>query len=290
MDVDKYLLRINCSSVHKAYSVQNLYTLQKNHLLNVPFENLDIHLRTPIELDLDAIYEKVVVKKRGGCCFELNQLFMWLLEQLGYSVKLLAAKLFVEMTGNWLPWMGHAQLLVNISESNYLVDVGMVQNNRTPLKFNVDTVQTDLTGHFKINKDEENEVFEGEPTYVIKKCWKEKLTDPANWQSLVKFSLKGKPFDDFRPMASQIQTKENPRFFNRSICVIHTSFSALFLVGFRLTELKYANSLQKSRTDSNLSRSEVFDAIKNIYGIQLNDEEFEPTDDERFGISKSVVI
>jgi N-hydroxyarylamine O-acetyltransferase len=65
MNVDDYLNRIN-SLNFKENSVQNLFRLQQNHLLNVPFENLDVHLNKKVKCNLEELYEKVIVKKRGG--------------------------------------------------------------------------------------------------------------------------------------------------------------------------------------------------------------------------------
>jgi hypothetical protein len=84
-------------------------------------------------------------------------------------------------------------------------------------------------------------------------------------------------------MIEFVQSAGNPRFYNRSVCVIHTTYTVLNLVGHRLSEIKFANSIEKSKTHSLLTRSEVLDAIKNIYGIYLDDQDdsrFEPKCDE----------
>ena len=79
MNVDDYLNRIN-SLNFKENSVQNLFRLQQNHLLNVPFENLDVHLNKKVKCNLEELYEKVIVKKRGG---KLNErVFVYILIQL----------------------------------------------------------------------------------------------------------------------------------------------------------------------------------------------------------------
>ena len=61
-----------------------LKNLQKAHLLNVPFENLDVHNSIPIILDIENIYQKVVLQNRGGFCYELNGLFY----ELSYGSKI----------------------------------------------------------------------------------------------------------------------------------------------------------------------------------------------------------
>lgn len=49
--------------------------VQKQHLLNVPYENLDIHSGTEINLDVDLFYLKMAENNRGGFCYELNGAF-----------------------------------------------------------------------------------------------------------------------------------------------------------------------------------------------------------------------
>ena len=86
MDVPAYLRRIAYSGSQPP-SATALRELHRQHLFTVPFENLDIALGTPICLDLRQLYEKIVVRRRGGFCYELNGLFAALLAELGYSVR-----------------------------------------------------------------------------------------------------------------------------------------------------------------------------------------------------------
>ena len=49
-----------------------LRALHRAHQLTVPFENLSIHLSEPISLDEDKLLDKIVTRRRGGFCYELN--------------------------------------------------------------------------------------------------------------------------------------------------------------------------------------------------------------------------
>ena len=60
-------------------SIKTLGDLQEYHLKTVPYENFDILKGTPLSLDIEDLFEKIVVNHRGGYCFELNALFRWLL-------------------------------------------------------------------------------------------------------------------------------------------------------------------------------------------------------------------
>lgn len=84
-DIDRYLERIGMERPEKLDRIY-LDRLVANHLIHVPFEALDIYTgRAEISLDLEVMFEKVVLNKRGGYCFELNKLFQFLLKGLGYD-------------------------------------------------------------------------------------------------------------------------------------------------------------------------------------------------------------
>jgi N-hydroxyarylamine O-acetyltransferase len=91
MNLNSYLKRIKISQLEKP-DLSFLSKLQEQHLLTVPFENLDIHEGKKIVLEENRIFEKIVVNKRGGFCYELNGLFCWLLRSLNFSVSKVDSK------------------------------------------------------------------------------------------------------------------------------------------------------------------------------------------------------
>ena len=90
----------------------------------VPFENLDVQLQRPVSTSVEAAYEKIVVDRRGGWCYEQNGLFGWVLKEIGFSVTRVAAS--VMRNENEASTANHLCLLVKLPDSNkkYLVDVG----------------------------------------------------------------------------------------------------------------------------------------------------------------------
>ena len=90
----------------------------------VPFENLDVQLQRPVSTSVEAAYEKIVVGRRGGWCYEQNGLFGWVLKEIGFSVTRAAAS--VMRDENEAPTANHLCLVVKLPDSNktYLVDVG----------------------------------------------------------------------------------------------------------------------------------------------------------------------
>ena len=82
----KYLERIGIEG--ELYpDIETLKKLQKQHLINIPFENLDIIENKELKLDRYSLFTKIVEEKRGGICYELNGLFLMLLKEIGYDVK-----------------------------------------------------------------------------------------------------------------------------------------------------------------------------------------------------------
>lgn len=155
MDIKKYLHKIRYKGDLKP-SLEVLSTLQSHHLLNIPFENLDIHYGIPIVLDLDKVYHKVVEKNRGGFCYELNGLFYELLKQLGFEVKMISARVYSEKKQAFGAEFDHLALIATINEVEYLVDVGFGEFAFQPLELVLNKVQEDSRGYFLIENFEEN--------------------------------------------------------------------------------------------------------------------------------------
>ncbi|NBD26959.1 arylamine N-acetyltransferase family protein [Paenibacillus glycinis] len=105
-------------------SAKALAGLQHAHLLAVPYENLDILAGVPLSLDTAALWDKIVRRRRGGYCFELNAMFGWLLRELGYPVTDLVARFWRDETV-LPPMRRHHVLRVEAEGAVYLCDVGV---------------------------------------------------------------------------------------------------------------------------------------------------------------------
>jgi N-hydroxyarylamine O-acetyltransferase len=92
------------------------------HVTSIPFENLDILLGRPIELELEAIHAKLVTRRRGGYCFEHNALLAAALEALGFTVTRLAAR--VRWLASGPTPRTHMLLAVETRDGRVLCDVG----------------------------------------------------------------------------------------------------------------------------------------------------------------------
>lgn len=102
----------------------NLDKLIFLHQCAVPFEDLDVYdQHIPLCLDRDSLYEKVVERRRGGFCFELNGLFVLLLRALGYDAYSCLSRVAAKRTE--LSNLTHGAVLVRMDGKRYLCDVGL---------------------------------------------------------------------------------------------------------------------------------------------------------------------
>ncbi|MEP7135374.1 MAG: arylamine N-acetyltransferase [Chloroflexota bacterium] len=134
MNTIPYLERIHYS-LHTRPDVTTLRGLQLAHLLNIPFENLDIGLKRVIHIDESAIWNKLIINKRGGFCYELNGLFAWLLKQIGFEVTYLNARDYHEADDTFGIDFDHLVLVVRAPKQStrWLVDVGWGDTFTQPL-------------------------------------------------------------------------------------------------------------------------------------------------------------
>jgi N-hydroxyarylamine O-acetyltransferase len=141
-DAAAYLARIG-ARVPETPDLPSLRELMRAHLATVPFENLSIHLGEDIRLTDDALLRKIVDRRRGGFCYELNGAFAWLLRDLGYRVTMLGARVYGG--GRLGPPYDHMTLVVGLDEP-WLVDVGFGRFLAAPVRFGVAEPQQDPAG------------------------------------------------------------------------------------------------------------------------------------------------
>ncbi len=216
MDVDAYLARLGVAWPAAA-DLAILRHLQERHLATVPFENLSIHLGEPVVLTEEALADKIVERRRGGFCYELNGLFAALLRELGYQVSLHAAQVF-RPDGTLGPPLDHAAIVVELDEL-WLVDVGFGRFSRHPLRLSGVDAQSDPDGEFLLLDAPHGDidvVRDGKPQYRLER--------------------RPRPLSDFIPMAWWQATSPQSHFTKSLTCSRPTSQGRVTLSGDRLIE------------------------------------------------------
>ncbi len=122
-NVDGYFKRIGYTGSTDV-TLETLRSIHLRHAQSIPFENLNPFLRIPVVLDIDSLYQKLVLDGRGGYCFEHNLLLAEVLKALGYSVKGLGARVLWNIPEGIVTARGHMLLLVEIGHEYFIADVG----------------------------------------------------------------------------------------------------------------------------------------------------------------------
>lgn len=194
-----------------------LRALHRAYLLSVPFENLSIHTGEQIQLNYAWLYDKIVTRKRGGFCYELNGLFGALLTSLGFRVEMLSARV---ATGEGFgPEFDHMVLLVHLDEP-WLADVGFGASFLEPLRLNQRASQADPAGNFRII--EQRDGFE----------MQEWVSD--HFESQHFFTLTAHTLPAFEAMCHYHQTSPNSHFTQKLVCSKAIPTGRLTLSGKRL--------------------------------------------------------
>ena len=123
-DLDAYFARIGYAGPRNP-SLKVLNAIVEAHIQSIPFENLDVLLGRPIRLEPDAIFQKLILDRRGGYCFEQNGLLLEVLGALGFETAPLSARVRWQRPRDFTPPRTHVFLRAGINGEHWLVDVGV---------------------------------------------------------------------------------------------------------------------------------------------------------------------
>ena len=197
MKVEEYLNRIGFKG-SASPTIDVLRRLHRQHMLTVPFENLDIHQGKPIILDPQRFYRKIVGERRGGYCYELNGCFALLLKKLGFEVSILSARV-AQKSGGFSPEFDHMVLLVRLKE-NLLVDVGFGDSFTEPKP--IDTEESTMDHGYFYRIRGKNRV----------RTLSRRANRSSRWHSQYKISLLPRRLSDFVARNKFQQTSPHSHF------------------------------------------------------------------------------
>ncbi|KAA0947760.1 MULTISPECIES: arylamine N-acetyltransferase [unclassified Pseudomonas] len=107
-----------------APTLQTLAQLQLRHVSTFAFETLSTLLRVPVPIDLARVEQKVLLDGRGGYCYELNQMFLALLQELGFDARGITGRVVIGGPPDALTARTHRLSLVTVDGVRYISDVG----------------------------------------------------------------------------------------------------------------------------------------------------------------------
>jgi N-hydroxyarylamine O-acetyltransferase len=250
--INQYLARINYDGPTTP-DAETLRRLQLAHLYSVPFENLSIHSHEPIELSDDALFDKIVVRKRGGFCYEDNGLFVWLLRSLGFDVAMLSARVS-NAQGEFGPEFDHMTLMVTLEE-RWLCDVGFGDSFREPLHLDERDPQVQGTNAFRIDSD-------GTELTLMSNI------NNSEWRPQYRFTLQPHEFADYEAMCRYHQTSPDSHFTKGRLCSLATTDGRITLSGMKLITTSLVQQVRDERVLT--SDAEYDQTLLDQFGIKLS--------------------
>lgn len=252
LEIATYLSRIkldNCSP-----DLEGLIKVQEHHLENIPFENLDIIVGRKIELGYNHLYNKIILKNRGGYCFELNTLYAELLTSLGFVPKPVLGRVWLSNPKN-LPPRNHLAYLVEIEGITYVTDVGFGGLvSRIPLEVHNSSPVIDEDGVVRVNPL-------GNHQYMIQRQNEEK------WMNLYSFEDLEVSQEDIDISNYYMSTNPNSHFYYHKFAGRNTKDGRISLFNNKFSTRKGIKVMQSKRVDYG---KEWLDIIEAEFSIPLD--------------------
>jgi N-hydroxyarylamine O-acetyltransferase len=151
IDLDAYFDRIGYSGPREP-TLEVLRALHRLHPAAIPFENIDVLLGHGIDISPAEVDAKLIGARRGGYCFEQNNLFERVLTALGFQVEgLLGRVVWMAPADAPTPPRTHRALKVTLDGETWLADMGFGGAVLTaPLRWAMDQVQATPHEDFRL--------------------------------------------------------------------------------------------------------------------------------------------
>lgn len=249
MDIKNFLDRIGYNKdISVSYSC--LSQLQEAFISSVPFENIDIINKIVLDFSTNAVYEKIVERKRGGVCFENNSLFYWALSEIGFDVRIIEAEMFPEE--QFKGHFDHMALVVKIDAVEYLVDVGNGKYFGQPISILSSTETIGEGINYRISKY-------GDDDFVL--CF----DDGDSWKFRYAFKLGSKSLTDFEKVSIFIETSPDSNFTKALLSTIYNGNERITLSGNRLV----ITDKSGAKTERELQETEIKDTLLTQFGLSI---------------------
>ncbi len=213
--LSRYLDRIGYAGSREP-TAEVLRQIHRVHLFTVPFENLDIALGREIVCDEESFLRKIVDRRRGGFCYELNGAFATLLRELGFAVTLLSGRV-PRQDGSLSPEFDHLALRVDLEEP-WLADVGFGDSFLDPLRLATGAEQQQGGGRFRITTESDGQRVE-------------RAEAGDGWRQQYCLTQTPRRLHEFAAMCHYHQTSPDSHFTRKDLCSRATTSGRITLSG-----------------------------------------------------------
>lgn len=255
LDLAAYFTRIGYQGSVTA-DLATLRDVIAAHGRSLPFENLDPLLGIPVaDLSAEALADKLVVRHRGGYCYEHNGLLGYALEQVGFGVERYAGRvLWMKEADAPLPAQTHNVLGVSIpgDDARYLVDVGFGgQTLSSPIRLEAGPVQQ--------TRHEPYRLVGLEDAYVLQ------VQIHGEWRPLYRFTTQALPRIDLEVGSWYVSTHPGGVFVTGLTAALVTDEARVNLRGRNLA-IHRGGDTERIRFGS---AAQVLEALTERFGIDL---------------------
>jgi N-hydroxyarylamine O-acetyltransferase len=227
-----YLARIGYSGPLDV-DLRTLRELHRRHLQAIAYENLDVQLGRPLTIDIGPIYEKLVLHRRGGWCFEMNGLLSWALRTIGFSLTEIAAGVMREERGDDA-YGNHLALIVHL-DRDYLADVGFGDGLLEPVPL-AEGVYVQGPLDFRLQRLPSDE-------------WRF-MNHPEGGARSFDFALAPADRALLARKCAWLQSAAESPFVLNAVCQIHTSDGLMMLRGRSLKSVTHAGVTKRTIADA----------------------------------------
>lgn len=275
MDIEAYYQRIGYKNPRNKLDLESLTDIFQHQIRSVPYENLSIHCGQPMELDLEAIFDQIVRKNRGGWCLQVNYLLYWALTTIGFETTILGGFVCGSHTDKYSTGMIHLIVQVTINGRNYIVDAGFGRSYQMwqPVELISGKDQPQVPSIFRLREEGETWYLDQirRQQYVPDQEFiNSELLERKIYLKLYCFTLQPRTIEEFEPANTYLQISPSSPFLDKSICSLQTPEGVHCLVGLILTFRTYNF---KENTDlvefKVLTEEEVEGVLKTIFNISL---------------------
>jgi len=251
LDIDAYLARLGHTGGTEP-DLDTLRALHRAHVAAVPFENLEMMLGRPVPLDLAALQDKMVRRRRGGYCYEQNLLFAAALERIGFDVTGLGAR--VRAGASSTRAVTHMLLNVRVNGEAWHCDVGFGADGLLepfPLRAGAEMSQGEW--RYRLHGEEDG--------VLVLRTWR-----PGGWFDLYAYTLDPRLPVDYVVMNHYTSTHPMSSFIRRPVVQRAAPEARRRLVGDRLTVTRADGSVAERAVPV----SELPDVLVREFGIELD--------------------
>jgi arylamine N-acetyltransferase len=257
LDLTAYFARIGYRGAADP-TLDVLHDLITAHTRAIPFENLDPLLGVPVDdLSPEALFQKLVHRRRGGYCYEHNGLMGYVLQQLGFGVRRFAARvLWTVPPGSPVPSQTHTLLGVAPASTAqlFLVDVGFGgQTPTSPLRLETGSVQPTTHEPYRLQSRGDALVLQAEIR--------------GEWQSLYEFATKTAPPIDLQVGSWYVSTHPSSHFVTNLVASLVTAEGRCNLAGRQLAIHRAGGTEKIELPDA----AAVVDTLCDRFGIDVAD-------------------